>query len=182
MTFTEAMPIAERIRAQLAPMCERIEIAGSLRRQRPNVNDIDLVILPKAGQLDAIKARCEQRCKVVKDGEQNYIVRLPVSKATGGHSSILSQDGLQLDIFFARPAVKDLLQTVPGNWGTLLLCRTGSTAHNIFLVEHAKRLGLTWNPYKGVEDADGYVIASESELEIFQALGLEFIAAERRER
>lgn len=168
MTFTEAMPIAERIRAQLAPMCERIEIAGSLRRQRPNVNDIDLVILPKAGQLDAIKARCEQRCKVVKDGEQNYIVRLP--------------NDWQLDIFFARAAVKDLLQTVPGNWGTLLLCRTGSTAHNIFLVEHAKRLGLTWNPYKGVLDADGYVIASEDEAEIFEALGLEFIAPERRER
>lgn len=176
MNLATAIPLAERIKAQLAPMCERIEIAGSIRRRRENVNDIDFVILPKPGQLDAIKARCEQRCTVVKDGEQNYIVRMPYGERRG------VADGFQIDIFIARPAVKDLLQTVPGNWGTLLLCRTGSTAHNIFLVEHAKRLGLTWNPYKGVEDADGYVLASESELEIFQALGLEFIEPERRER
>ena len=174
MKLFDAYKIADKIKAELAPMCERIEIAGSLRRGRPEVNDIDFVILPKPGQMDAIKARCEKKCHVVKDGEQNYIVRLPSYGGGGG--------GFQVDIFFARPAVKDLLQTVPGNWGSLLLCRTGSTAHNIYLVEHAKSRGFTWNPYKGVLDAEGYVIASETEEEIFDMLALEFVPPANRER
>lgn len=174
MKASEAIKIAELIKAQLAPMCERIEIAGSIRRGRPEVNDIDLVILPKAGQLDAIKARCEKKCQVVKDGPQNYIVRLP----KGGHSG----SEFQLDIFIARSQQRDLLQTVPGNWGSLLLCRTGSTAHNIFLVEHAKSRGFTWHPYDGVKDGDGYVIASETEEDIFDMLALKFVPPANRER
>ena len=168
MKLFDAYKIADLIKGELAQFCERIEVAGSIRRARPEVGDIDFVILPKAGQLAAIKARCEQRCAVVKDGEQNYIVRLP--------------NGFQVDIFFARPAVKDLLQTVPGNWGSLLLCRTGSTAHNIWLVEHAKSRGFTWNPYRGVLDGDGFVIASETEEDIFDMLALDFVAPASRER
>ena len=168
MRVFDAYKIADRIKAELAPFCERIEIAGSIRRGRAEVNDVDFVILPKPGQMAAIKARCEKKCAVVKDGEQNYIVRLPT--------------GFQVDIFFARPAVKDLLQTVPGNWGTLLLCRTGSTAHNIFLVAHAKSRGFTWNPYKGVLDGEGFVIASESEEEIFDMLALAWVPPAERER
>lgn len=168
MNLRAAQSLALRIQAELAPLCERIEIAGSIRRARPVVNDVDLVILPRPGRLAEIKARCERRCAVVTSGEQNYIVRLP--------------GGMQLDIFFARPPRKDLLQTEPGNFGTLLLCRTGSREHNIWLVGHAKARGMTWAPYRGVLDGDGYVVAAETEAEIFEALGLEFIAPEQRER
>lgn len=175
MKAFDACRIADRIKAELAPMCERIEIAGSLRRGRPEVNDIDFVILPKPGQIDAIKARCEKKCAVVKDGDQNYIVRLP---ECGGRPG----SGFQVDILFARHAAADLLQRVPGNFGTLLLCRTGSTAHNIYLVEHAKTRGFTWNPYKGVLDGEGFVIASETEEEIFDMLALNFVPPANREK
>ena len=168
MKLFDAYNLADKIKHQLAPMCERIEIAGSIRRGREHVNDVDLVILPRPGEIAAIKMRCERRCQVVANGEQNYIVRMP--------------DGFQLDIFFARPSVKDLLQTVPGNFGTLLLCRTGSREHNIFLVERAKSRGFSWNPYRGVLDADGYVIASETEEEIFDMLALDFVPPANRER
>lgn len=164
--------MAEKIKAELAPMCDLIEIAGSIRRQRAEVGDIDLVVLPRAGQLGAIKDRCRRSCRVITDGEQNFICNLRLAPGRE----------FQLDIFFARPAVKDLLQTVPGNFGSLLLCRTGSKEHNIFMVEHAKRLGLVWRPYAGVFDGDGYCLAAESEPEIFKALDLEFVPPERRER
>ncbi len=175
MKLFDAYNLAEKIVAQLAPLCERIEVAGSIRRARPECGDIDLVILPLPGQIAAIKSRCSQKLAAVTEGEQNCIYRF--SQSPGAAWS-----GVQLDLFFARPAVKDLLQTVPGNFGTLLLCRTGSKEHNIWLVESAKRLGLTWSPYRGVLDADGYVIASESEEDVFKALGLEFIPPQRRER
>lgn len=172
MKLERATIIADKVVTALRPLCERIEIAGSVRRARPEVNDVDLVLLPRPGQTAAIKARCRERCAQVTDGEQNSIFRLQLPDLTT----------LQLDLFFARPASADLLESTPGNFGSILLCRTGSKEHNIWIVEHAKRLGLTWQPYRGVVDAAGRVIASETEAEIFRALELQFIPPESRER
>lgn len=55
-------------------------------------------------------------------------------------------------------------------------------AHNIYLVEHAERQGLRWNPYWGVFDGSGRCLASADEEAIFKALGLNFIPLEKRER
>ena len=60
----------------------------------------------------------------------------------------------------------------PGNYGSILLCRTGPTRHNIRIVERAKDQGLEWNPYRGVITPKGEVLAAETEAEIYTALGL----------
>lgn len=172
MNYSQALRYAGAIAAELLPWCDEIAIAGSIRRERPVVNDIDLVILPKPGKLDLIKGRCLLRGHVVTDGEQNSIYRYRLSDGTE----------LQLDLFFARLPQRDLLAYEPTNFGSLLLCRTGSKEHNIFLVEHAKRMGLVWRPYAGVFDAEGKCLAAETEAEIFRALDLEFIAPPMRER
>jgi DNA polymerase (family 10) len=172
MKYDQAHKLALAIQEQLAPFCEPIEIAGSIRRARPEVNDLDLVLLPKPGQRETIKARCRQKCRVVTEGEQNCIYELPLAEGRVW----------QLDLFFARPVIQDLLGSEPGNFGSLLLCRTGSKEHNIYLIEHAKRLGLIWQPYRGVIGTGGRVLASESEAEIFTALDLAFIPPEKRER
>lgn len=172
MDYPRALKMAEKIEGELLPFCERTAIAGSIRRRRPHVNDIDLVLLPKPGKLGSIKGRCMMRGHVVTDGDQNAIYRYRLADATE----------LQLDIFFARPAASDLLTATPGNFGSLLLFRTGSKEHNIFLVEHAKRMGLVWKPYAGVFTIDGQCLAAESEDEIFKALDLAWIKPEARER
>lgn len=169
--------VAYQIAAALTPFCDQIEVAGSIRRRRPLVGDIDLVVLPKPGQLEALKERCKRNSKVITDGDQNLIVEL----------TLAGRDGpLQLDIFIAKPEVREMFETTPTNFGSLLLCRTGSVAHNIYLVQHAKALGLVWNPYHGVFGPDGTgrtrLIASATETEIFSALKLDFIPPERRER
>lgn len=168
MPIAKAQAHADRIVSELAPMCERIEIAGSIRRRRPFVGDIDLVILPKAGQLQSIKQRClRSQPQVLLDGEQNFVLLL------GGN--------VQLDIFFARGPVPDLIAPKPGNFGSLLICRTGSKDHNIWLVQKAWPQGCRWLPYEGVQ-RDGRIIAGETEEEIFTALGLSYLPPERRER
>jgi DNA polymerase (family 10) len=172
MKATAAWPLAESVKKILAPYCDQIEIAGSLRRGRDWVNDIDLVVLPKEGQLEPLRARCKQRAKVVLDGQQNLIVEL--DNRAGGK--------LQVDIFIAHPEQRDLLETKPTNFGSLLLCRTGSKDHNIYLVEHAKRLGLTWNPYHGMFASDGSLLASATEEDIFRVLQVAFIPPALRER
>lgn len=167
MQLDRARRIAQMIAAELAPFCEQIEIAGSIRRQRSKVNDIDIVLLPKPGQLAALRDRVKRSTVPILDGEENLIVRL-----TGG---------FQLDIFIAQPETRDMFTTTPSNFGALLLTRTGSKEHNIFLGQTATRLGRKYQPYRGVLEND-VLLASATEVEIFTALGLPFIAPERRER
>ena len=157
---------AAKLLELLGPYCDRIAVAGSIRRRRPVVGDIDLVVLTRDPA--AVKARCKQSCTTKTDGQQNYICE--------------TMNGIQIDIFFAQYAQTELFTKVPGTWGSILLCRTGSVAHNIYLVEHAKTLGLKWDPYAGVVDQDYNIIASETEEDIFAALKLDFIKPEERER
>ena len=67
-----AVAIAEEVRALLAPACERLEVAGSIRRRRPDVGDVELVAVPKTaparldlfgtavGERDLLHERCER--------------------------------------------------------------------------------------------------------------------------
>ena len=168
MTLKEGLVIAEAARARLAPFCERLSIAGSIRRNREFVGDVDLVVLPRRGRERDLYADLDAMGRVAKRGPQYAVINLPC--------------GEQLDVWFARGREQGLFASVPGNWGALLLTRTGSTEHNIELVRRAKELGLRYHPHAGVVDASGAVVASESEEEIFEALGMDFVPPEERER
>ena len=104
--------------------------------------------------------------EVLTDGPQTLEVRL--------------HNGVRLDIWFARSSDSGLFEEIPGNFGSILLCRTGSLAHNIRLVETAKAKGLRWHPHNGVYRGEE-LIASATEREIFDALGLAFTPPEERE-
>ena len=177
--------LAARVRDELAAFCERIAIAGSVRRERPEVNDIDLVLIPKPGQLDVILVRCKQKLEPV------YGRHL-----TSQNFKFKWSAGFELDLFIAHSEVVDLVSRTPGNWGAVLLCRTGSMLHNQQLCSHAIRKGLKFAPYKGVvrttgqqvhsdipppETAVEEIIANESEAEIYAALGLEYHEPTNRE-
>ena len=172
--------LADKAVAALAPFCERIEIAGSLRRGRPVVGDIDLVILPK--DRAAIRKRLIPACHLIADGTQNLIVDFPVPSLQSSVSSLQSAvPRLQLDIFFAHGGTSDFFTHEPSNWGTLLLCRTGSKEFNIWFAQQATAAGYHWNPYRGLM-ADGKVIASATEADLFASLRLGVINPEDRER
>lgn len=163
---------AEKVIETLAPLCARIEVAGSVRRARPAVNDLDFVVLPLPGKLNAFRERASRMNTVVKSGEDIYIIR--------------TKDGLQIDFYFAHGPTHDLLEYRPGNWGSVMLCRTGSKEHNIHLALQAQRLGYKWETMIGltkpIDNNARTVMASETEEAIFALLGLDFIPPERRER
>jgi DNA polymerase (family X) len=169
MKLEFAERLATRIVAELAPLCERIEVAGSIRRRRPMVGDIDLVVLPLEGGAEALRARVKRAAKTVVDGQQNLIVELA--------------NGVQLDVFVARREVSGLFGVEErGNFGTLLLCRTGSREHNIFVAQRALARGWKWDPYRGLFDASGVWLAGVDERDILERLELGWIEPERRER
>lgn len=166
--LTKAEHAAKVIVERLQPFCARIEIAGSIRRRRPYCGDIDLVALPKEDGHSAaeLRARIVDGKEVIQNGPQNIHVRLT--------------NGIELQVFLARPQHSDLLSTIPSNWGSLLLLRTGSREHNIRLVERAKAIGRKWSTYEGVFEGNK-LIASESEEAIFDALKLPFTPPHLRE-
>ena len=104
--------------------------------------------------------------------------RLPSEPAwtldRGGKSSdgqcTFTARGVQVDIWTASPAT----------WGTVLLCRTGSKEHNIWLAERAKRTGGHWQPHEGLTLA-GERQPADTEEAVYAALGLPFIEPRKRE-
>lgn len=180
-----ARKIAERIREELRPYCEKIEIAGSIRRERPEVGDIDLVALPREGMETELRGRflaatTTGSARLLAEGAEN--LRLVLA------------NGLQVDLFLARRAQNDLVGYVPGNFGMRLLAMTGSKQHNVELAKRAEGLGFYFSPYRGLMRGGHYrvteegrryhggeVYRGEDELEILRALGLGWIDPAARE-
>jgi DNA polymerase (family 10) len=174
LPLKKARQRAEKVIDQLGPLCQRLELAGSVRRgTHATVGDIDLVALvPDLAARQAVVDRIQKSCKLLTDGNQNV--------------DALMADGVQLGVYFAYPTNQEMDLFEQGkmpahNFGSLLLCRTGSTEHNIHLVNTAKRVGLRWYPYRGLFK-DTLWLAGEEEADIFKLLGTEFIEPEERER
>lgn len=139
-----------------APGVGRVEIAGSYRRCRETVGDIDL--LATAGDSGLVMVRFtgyEEVAEVLSQGETR--------------ASVVLRCGLQVD-----------LRVVPeSSYGAALLYFTGSKAHNIALRKRAQARGLKLNEY-GVFRGER-PIAGESEASVYAALGLPWIPPELRE-
>lgn len=148
----------------LAICSPRVQIAGSIRREREDVGDIDLVLLDK--------------------GDEDPWMRHSVARALHDLGYTMTKDG-NLIASFVRVATSplDLYYATPDTWGTTLLIRTGSAAHNIKLVEAGKKRlpARLLKVSQGVVDTAGRVIASRTEEEIFAALGVPYVAPEDRE-
>lgn len=144
-----AKKVADAVVTRLRPHCQRIEIAGSVRRQKRSVNDIDLVLIP----LDLWQLHSE-------------IMKLGSVKMSGSKIMRVMVGDIQIDIYFAA------LET----WATLLLIRTGSTENNIRLASLAKKRG--WHlaaSGDGLFNEREERVAGDSETSIFEALGLRYL-------
>jgi len=128
MNYEEALQIAEKIKAQLAPHCERIEIAGSIRRKKPFVKDIEIVAIPKPYDIGLF----ESGIATVVNQWPKVRGELPCE-----YTQRILPDGITLDLFFAEKE----------NWGLIYAMRIGSAdySHQV--------LGNAWvrQGYRGVE-------------------------------
>lgn len=178
-----ARKYAEHVQRELAGLCERIDIAGSVRRERERCGDIDLVLLLKPGKRGELEQRVRRSAntKVLRSGPQIL--------------AFILYNGIQVDLFFATPVEDTLMGRIPSNYGMRLLAMTGSKAHNIKLASLARDRGYHFHPYKGLmqggkyvsrdgggeEYEGGEVRCSETEEEIFATLGESFVRPQDRE-
>ena len=155
-----ALPVAREVVAALATVegVEAIEYAGSLRRFRETIGDVDILV-----------AATDHRA--VMTG----FLELPIVSEVLGtgdtKSSILTHSGMQVDL---RVVESD-------QYGAALLYFTGSKAHNIRLRQLALDREWTLNEYALSELETEEVVSSKTEREIYEALGLGFIEPPLRE-
>ncbi len=153
-SLEHAEKVAQAVVKRLSPYCAKIEIAGSIRRRKPWVNDIDICLIPA----DAWRLRQE-------------IMGLGAEKMSGNKISRTMVNGIQVDLYFATPET----------WATLLLIRTGSVESNIRLCSIAKKKG--WHLAAdggGLFNEVDQRIAGDTERSIYKALGLSFQLPEER--
>ncbi len=175
---------AERLADWLADAAEQVAIAGSIRRNRPEVHDIDLVVVPRVEQVTVgLLGETEPHCCV-----SERLDRLAVD----GFINPLRGGGkvrrCEIRARFCRPAVPaDIYIVPPEQFAMALLIRTGSAEHNIKLCQAAAARGLkvdvaNYRLIRRVRDETHAVaIDATDEAAIFKAVGLPFIGPELRE-
>ena len=153
-----AMQVAEARLASLAaePGVLQAQAAGSLRRRRDTVGDIDLVVA--AGPGSSVTRRFAAAVDV---------------------ATVLAKGATRASVVLANGMQIDLRAVPPESFGAALLYFTGSKSHNIALRQRARNAGLKLNEY-GVFREDRR-IAGDTEASVYRALGLPFIEPELRE-
>lgn len=156
MRLTEAHPLATAIKEEIEeiPGVLRAELAGSLRRMRETVANIDII------------ASADDGAGVIEEFIALGFTR-EVLRRTENSARILTQTGVQTD----------LLVTEPHCYGSALQNMTGSRSHNARIREIAVAKGLETDSV-GIRNGKGYFVSEE---EIYESLGLGYIAPELRE-
>jgi DNA polymerase (family 10) len=152
-----AIPIAIQLCKHLEPSAERVAYAGSLRRMKEIVHDVDIL---------AASTNFDETMKAFLGMPfvQEVLAQGPTK------SSVRVQDDLQVDLRVVDPK----------SWGAAMHYFTGSKAHNIRMRERALKQGLKLNEY-GLFDANDQPIAGAEERDIFEKLGLPYIPPVLRE-
>lgn len=178
---------------QLLERCaERIAVAGSIRRGKSDVGDVEIVCVPKVGEevvdlfggtrpIDLVDARCRELL-----GRGVFAPRLDVNgrSALGRRYKRLLYRGFPLDLF----------STTREQWGVILLLRTGPAEFNRQLVLKRSqggwlprglffRDGWLWRlppPYDGDPAHPATPVPTPEEEDVFRALGLVYVPPEQR--
>lgn len=143
------------------PGVKRLEFAGSLRRGKETIGDVDLLAAadPSAAAaiFDAFVAQ-EGVSEVLLRGDTKCSVRISAGSA---------------------PLQVDLRVVAPDSFGAALMYFTGSKEHNVKLRERAQSQGMSLNEYALTRN--GERVAGATEEEVFEALGLAWVPPELRE-
>jgi len=160
----------------LKPFCDRIQVAGSVRRKRPRVGDIEIVCIPKTvvtkdGMFHEQTVRAPGFAKALSDANVNLLKGDP---RTGKYTQMMTTEGIQIDLFMPN---KD-------NWGRIYMIRTGSSEFSQFMAGRWVKWG-----YKAIDgvlwEVDEFknplrIVTTPTEKSIFELLSLKVVPPHKR--
>jgi DNA polymerase (family 10) len=154
--YTYAQALLEYLKD--TPGVKRLDPAGSFRRQKETIGDLDILAI------------CGRGCKVMDRFTKYGDVAEVISKGET-KSSVRLKCGLQVDVRVLEEE----------SYGAALHYFTGSKAHNIAIRDRAKDLGLKVSEYGVFRAKDEKRLSGANEEDVFKAVGLPFIPPELRE-
>jgi len=158
----EAQKIVEHLRH--FPGVEKVTPAGSLRRGRETVGDLDVLVTGRACCDDA------ERQELI-----DHIIKLPglmeIIARGENKVSFRLRGGMQVDVRFLPPE----------SFGAAMQYFTGSKAHNVALRQRALKMGFTLSEYSLARLEDEKPVAGKTEEEIYAKLKLDYVLPELRE-
>ena len=160
-----ALRVAKSLCTELEPATVAITIAGSLRRQKPQVGDIELLAIPRFehGITNLLEGTIQ---RLIAEGILTYRLNKNGSKVFGAQNKLLIHRPSNISV--------DIFTTDAERWPVSLVVRTGGTETNKLICLAAIRRGWRFQPYgKGFVTPDGY-LRCYSEQEVFEAVGLRY--------
>ena len=158
----QAEKIVDHLRGY--PGVEKVTPAGSLRRGRETVGDLDILVTGRACCDD------KEREKLI-----DHIIKLPglmeIIARGENKVSFRMRGGMQVDVRFLAPE----------SFGAAMQYFTGSKAHNIALRQRALKMGYTLSEYSLARVDNEKAVAGQTEEEIYSKLKLDYIPPELRE-
>lgn len=186
--FADAIPVAAEICARLKPATERLVVAGSMRRGKPTVGDIEVLYIPRLvermdpgdllGATELVNLADEAIGAMEREGILTRRQNVKGSEMFGEKNKLMRHDasGIPVDLFAATEE----------NWWNYLVCRTGPADSNTRIATRAQQMGWKWNPY-GAGFTRGGALAGQREQfvvtceeEVFQFVGLPYLKPEER--
>jgi DNA polymerase (family 10) len=158
----QAEKIVEHLRGYSG--VEKVTPAGSLRRGRETVGDLDILVTGKVCCDDA------ERQKLI-----DHIIKLP------GLMEIIARGENKVSFRMRGGMQVDVRLLPPDSFGAAMQYFTGSKAHNVALRQRALKMGYTLSEYSLAQLDDQKAVAGKSEEEIYAKLKLDYIPPELRE-
>lgn len=164
MELEKAREIAKEVRRYLDGSCVRIEIAGSIRRQKPDVGDIELLCIPRfEGGADSLDRRVQG---LMFQSILTYRLNKLGRKVYGPKNKLMLHvsSGIGVDIFSTNEEC----------WPVAMVVRTGGKKTNLRIAMAALQKGYQFHAYgSGFSTPSGEIVC-RSEREVFEAVGLPY--------
>lgn len=183
----EALAVAYDFVDVLKDFCERISLAGSLRRRKPFVKDVEIVFVSKSTPDpqppdDMFKPRPPLSLAEIAIGNLLDAGLLRKRPNINGVESWGAKNKLGIHAPTGMPV--DLFTAPPENFFNYLVCRTGGEESNIRVASAAIARGWKWNPYgSGFSRPKGLTLEHHvvtSEREVFEFVGLPYLEPWKR--
>lgn len=169
-----ALIVAREICDRLKPHCEKLIVAGSLRRRKQDVGDVEILYVSRMEDrpLDmfssvSVSLADEEITRMLADETLTKRLSKIGGTAWGDQNKLaVHRSGIPVDLF----------RTVSEAWWNYLVCRTGPADSNTRIATEAKKIGYRWNPYGTgfTRLTDGGVNAMDSEEAVFAFVGLPY--------
>lgn len=175
----DAAPVAVELIELLGPCCDRFEIAGSMRRGRLEVGDIEILYIPKfeprqSGLFDT------EPFNLAEEAIGKLLSTQVLAKRPNVNGSHTWGKQNKLAVHLSSEIPVDLFATTAERWWVSLVIRTGGKDTNLELTTGAQRLGRKLHAYGNITMEDGREVIAESEQHVFELCGVRYQEPEAR--